>query len=62
MTDKRCPSRKLRCNNKKCRRVFEIVGREFRSNAGIRCPDCGKSSQYRTADFIRENYPKEGAD
>jgi len=47
----------LKCNNKKCGRTFEVA--DFRSNTGIRCPYCRKSSQYRTADYIRENYPKE---
>jgi hypothetical protein len=52
---------KLQCNNKKCKRVFEVFGREFHSNTGIVCPHCGKSSQYRTADYIRQNFPKEGS-
>jgi hypothetical protein len=59
MTDEHQSRWKLQCNNKKCRRVFEIAEGEFRSNTGIRCPHCGKSSQYRAADFIRENCPKE---
>jgi len=47
---------KLKCNNRKCGRVFDVV--DFRPNTAIRCPYCRKSSQYRTIDYIRENYPK----
>jgi hypothetical protein len=44
----------LQCNDKKCGRMFQYFGR-LRSNTGIRCPECGKSSQYRVADFIQHN-------
>lgn len=43
----------LKCNNKKCGHVFPVS--DFRSNTPIQCPRCGERSQYRFADFIREN-------
>jgi len=46
----------LKCNNKKCRRTFEVA--DFRPNTGITCQHCEKTSQYRTQDYIQENYPK----
>jgi hypothetical protein len=48
----------LQCNNKKCRLMFWYFGR-LRTNRGIRCDHCGKSSQYRIADFIKHNRPEE---
>jgi hypothetical protein len=44
---------KLTCNM--CKLVFEL-SREFHSNTAIRCPHCGKSSQYRTVDYTRQNH------
>ena len=32
-----------------------------RSNTGIRCTHCGKSSQYRVADYIKQNPPNEAS-
>jgi predicted nucleic acid-binding Zn-ribbon protein len=43
----------LKCNDRNCGHVFLV--RDFRSNNAIRCPHCGGSSQYRLADFLREN-------
>jgi hypothetical protein len=48
---------KLKCNNEKCGRLFEVA--DFRPNTGVRCHHCGKVSQYRTQDYVRENYNKE---
>jgi hypothetical protein len=48
---------RLKCNNKKCGRLFEVAN--FLSNTGYRCPHCNKTSQYRTQDYVRENYPKD---
>jgi hypothetical protein len=48
----------LQCNNRKCRRMFRYFG-TVRTNRGIRCTHCGKSSQYITQDFIKYNPPEE---
>jgi hypothetical protein len=48
----------LQCKNKRCRRMFRYFGTP-RTNTGIRCDNCGKSSQYVTGDFIKHNYPRE---
>jgi hypothetical protein len=49
---------KLTCN--KCNLEFEL-SREFHSNTAIRCPHCGKSSQYRTEDYTRQNFRKKNS-
>ncbi len=46
----------LQCNNKKCGRIFKYFGTS-RTNTGIRCTECGKTSQYRFVDFIKHNPP-----
>jgi hypothetical protein len=45
---------KLQCKYEKCKVFFDYFGR-LSSNRAINCTNCGKSSQYRVADFIRHN-------
>jgi hypothetical protein len=44
----------LHCKNEKCKEFFDYFGR-LRFNRGINCTHCGKSSQYRAAEFIRQD-------
>jgi hypothetical protein len=57
MESKSDPGGKLICKNKRCGKEFQV--RDFKPNTGIRCDHCGQTNQYRTTDFIRQNYPKD---
>jgi hypothetical protein len=48
---------KLHCKNEKCMEFFDYFGRLL-SHRAINCTHCGKSSQYRVAEFIRHDPAK----